>query len=90
MPGTSSVARDIELNEAQVISSRFSKMNTGELRKLATTSSSETELSIKRAPSEPWCFATQNRSHGPAASALSVRKLEIQNLGPILDILHLK
>jgi len=43
---------------------------------------------MKRVPSEPWCFATQNRSHGPAAPALSVKRLEMQSLGPILDVLH--
>lgn len=91
MPGTSSVARAIESNKAQIISSRFSKMSRGEqLRKLATASPSEMELSMKRAQSEPWCFTTQNGSHGPAASALSVKRLEMQNLGPILDILWLK
>ena len=30
MPGTSSVARAIESNKAQIISSRFSKMNKGD------------------------------------------------------------
>ena len=30
MPGTSSVARDIESIKAQMISSRFSKMNRGD------------------------------------------------------------